>query len=388
MNDRKSLTRLELYELVWSEPISQIAPRFGLSDQGLSKKCKAHKIPRPPRGYWAKVQNGYKIKKPPLKKLGDSPLNIVRFNIKPVNSIRPLVPEHQLDQAQLKFLDRYSAASKVYRYDKAISICKEQANAKKGSHRLDNYGRILFPNHINNPGLKITPDTLLRACKILQKLIDLFSKFGWEFMKPSNEVGMLGFAQFTHRGAELSVAVKEKVTKLTGESRNRYSEISNINSEMYWYSEPRYGTTGELEVYVDTYLPGLKKSWKDDKNGLVEEKFGDIAKVMSQLFEGERLAIIKREVDRLEYEKAVQERRVREQLIRAEQKRREELFAIANRHTEIVNLRKLITAIEQKCSKSADVEDWISWANAVAEELDPLSNIDDLAQMIKEPSNR
>lgn len=78
----------------------------------------------------------------------------------------------------------------------------------------------------------------------------------------------------------------------------------------HWYLNPRYGTTGELEVYVDTYQPGLKKSWKDDNNGLVEEKFCDIAKVMSQLFEGERLAIIKREADRLEYEKAVQERRV------------------------------------------------------------------------------
>lgn len=61
---------------------------------------------------------------------------------------------------------------------------------------------------------------------------------------------------------------------------------------------------------------------------------------------------------------------------------------MANQHTEIVNLRKLISAIEQKCSKSAEVEDWISWAKAVAEELDPLSNIDDLAQMIKELSNR
>ena len=34
-------TREAVYALVWSEPISKIAPRFGLSDRGLAKICES-----------------------------------------------------------------------------------------------------------------------------------------------------------------------------------------------------------------------------------------------------------------------------------------------------------------------------------------------------------
>ena len=39
------LTREELYKRVWSTPMSKLAADFGLSDVGLAKVCKRHKIP-------------------------------------------------------------------------------------------------------------------------------------------------------------------------------------------------------------------------------------------------------------------------------------------------------------------------------------------------------
>ena len=39
------LTRKELYDLVWSEPMTTICKRFGLSDNGLRKRCKSMNIP-------------------------------------------------------------------------------------------------------------------------------------------------------------------------------------------------------------------------------------------------------------------------------------------------------------------------------------------------------
>jgi hypothetical protein len=53
-----TLTRKELYDLVWSEPMMRLARRYGLSDVGLAKICRKCDIPRPPRGYWAKKQVG------------------------------------------------------------------------------------------------------------------------------------------------------------------------------------------------------------------------------------------------------------------------------------------------------------------------------------------
>ena len=50
--DAVTLTREELYELVWSEPMWTLAQRFGLSDVGLAKTCRRFRIPVPSRGYW------------------------------------------------------------------------------------------------------------------------------------------------------------------------------------------------------------------------------------------------------------------------------------------------------------------------------------------------
>jgi len=60
------LTRSELYEKVWSIPIHRLAESYGLSDVGLAKICKKHKIPRPPRGYWARLAAGQKLSKTSL----------------------------------------------------------------------------------------------------------------------------------------------------------------------------------------------------------------------------------------------------------------------------------------------------------------------------------
>lgn len=54
----QSFTREELYQLVWSESMIQLAKRFGLSDVGLAKACRRAAIPVPERGYWAKRQAG------------------------------------------------------------------------------------------------------------------------------------------------------------------------------------------------------------------------------------------------------------------------------------------------------------------------------------------
>jgi hypothetical protein len=63
------LSRQELYELVWSEPLLRLAKRFGLSDNGLRKRCKAMKVPTPPKGYWRKVELGCRPRRMPLPKI-------------------------------------------------------------------------------------------------------------------------------------------------------------------------------------------------------------------------------------------------------------------------------------------------------------------------------
>jgi hypothetical protein len=63
-----TLTREELYALVWSEPIQKLAPRYGLSDRGFGKLCARYDIPVPPRGWWAKKAAGKRVKQDPRRR--------------------------------------------------------------------------------------------------------------------------------------------------------------------------------------------------------------------------------------------------------------------------------------------------------------------------------
>jgi hypothetical protein len=74
-NDPLTLTRQDLYELVWSKPLVELAKDFGLSDVALAKRCRKLAIPVPGRGYWARVAAGQAPRQPPLKKREDQPLD-------------------------------------------------------------------------------------------------------------------------------------------------------------------------------------------------------------------------------------------------------------------------------------------------------------------------
>jgi hypothetical protein len=58
MDDNLSLTRRELYDLVWTTPMQHLAKKFGLSGPGMAKLCRRHGVPVPPRGYWAQLRYG------------------------------------------------------------------------------------------------------------------------------------------------------------------------------------------------------------------------------------------------------------------------------------------------------------------------------------------
>src|SRR4051812_47181353 len=61
-----SITREELYEAVWAEPMTVVATRFEVSANYLARVCYHLNVPHPPRGYWAKLSFGKKPKRSAL----------------------------------------------------------------------------------------------------------------------------------------------------------------------------------------------------------------------------------------------------------------------------------------------------------------------------------
>jgi len=64
-----TITREELYELVWSMPMTRASKQLGVSDVMLGRVCRERRVPRPPQGYWAPLLSEKKRSqfiKPPL----------------------------------------------------------------------------------------------------------------------------------------------------------------------------------------------------------------------------------------------------------------------------------------------------------------------------------
>lgn len=61
--------RSGLFERVWSLPVATLAAEWGLSGPGLKKACRKLQIPVPPRGYWARLNAGQRVRRPPLPQL-------------------------------------------------------------------------------------------------------------------------------------------------------------------------------------------------------------------------------------------------------------------------------------------------------------------------------
>lgn len=53
--------RTKLFNEIWNEPMTTVSQRYGLSDNGLRKRCLNLEIPVPPRGYWAKLKAGLQV---------------------------------------------------------------------------------------------------------------------------------------------------------------------------------------------------------------------------------------------------------------------------------------------------------------------------------------
>src|SRR5262245_60178706 len=103
----ESITRAELYELIWKEPMTKVAPRFGLSDVGLAKLCTRCDIPRPPVGYWAQKQIGKEPERttlPPADDVSCETIELSKHVIAPAAAVVVTAVERVSDDGLKKLI--------------------------------------------------------------------------------------------------------------------------------------------------------------------------------------------------------------------------------------------------------------------------------------------
>lgn len=103
MATQRTISASELYDLIWSRPMRDVAAEFGISDVGLAKTCARHGIPSPPRGYWARKQAGQDVVQQPLPRPAEAEAQSI--TIRSTTSRIPDVSRAEIAQIKADLLD-------------------------------------------------------------------------------------------------------------------------------------------------------------------------------------------------------------------------------------------------------------------------------------------
>lgn len=101
---RETLTREALYKLVWTEPMLRIAARYNVSSSYMARVCERLNVPRPPRGYWAKLEFGKTSKIPSLPSVrpGDDSIWHRGSGLPDLNKKLPVPPSFDLHKRSIR----------------------------------------------------------------------------------------------------------------------------------------------------------------------------------------------------------------------------------------------------------------------------------------------
>jgi hypothetical protein len=379
-------TRQQLYELVWSGPITTLAKSLSLSDVGLAKACRRGDIPLPPRGYWARLAAGKHVIRPtlPLRAPGASD----RIT---VGQDRPQVFQPHGDDERVMGEDR-PPEPPVY---------DETLEAVEARIRQALPAKFRFVRTLDNAHPQIA--RLLREDDARR---DAMTKSRYAFDKPrfdsrfeqrrlaflSNLFLLLARLEVQGsargpEGRELSVHVGDQNVRFRVETLATLRPRKRLDDAKK--NEPM-----AIEVEVARWQHGEREErlfWSDDEDGRLEDRLQEIG--VAIVLTGERQYRKSRQffygLDRRSFdektEKARQareeaERLAREARLQAERDRVTRLLGQASGWQQAQQLRAYVEAVlaspDAVAGRAFDGERdaWAHWARAIANGLDPLTS--------------
>ncbi|MGE5546435.1 MAG: hypothetical protein ACM33T_06035 [Solirubrobacterales bacterium] len=365
---QQTLTREQLYSLVWSEPIQRLAARFGISDVGLAKNCRAMHIPLPPRGYWAKLKAGQKplvtrLLSPPKGTPLAMTVRVLEAGEVQVRKPKPKAsPDPEVEAKRLRLPASLEKPHPLVRATEA-ALLKQAKKDPDGMLYAWGDG-VLDVRGIGVKGMD-------RALLILDVIAKAVEARGHEIVfrkgKPCVKVGkheVEFYLSDLHETHPHVVTAEEKVRQ----------------KKEPWFTPSKYESrpSGNLVFHLDDQYAGApRKSWRDGKRQRLDNLLDDIV----EAFEIAAACIQARE-DRWERERQESAERERRRHI-LEQRQREENARVESfvKAAENWDLGKKLDAYADAVEQSAkmrgedaapEVQRWLAWARAKAAQLDPL----------------
>jgi len=367
-----TLTREQLYDLVWSEPMQRLAKQIGISDVAIAKHCRKLGVPVPERGYWNKLQAGKPVTKTALPDRDLVTINRVTISGTLTRELRSrLKGEPGMVEPNTESIEALTARLRK---------------------RL---GHVTVPRNFSRVHPAIAP-LLKKDEKLRQEAANSSFSFSWnqpKFDSPFERRRLLflnglflGFARVGGRGwvrgndaRELAIYMGDASVsfQLEGPAQGRRSGRSSSAS-----SEARETLCLTISTAHDA-VPGIRFSWRDEDGSKLEQQLTDI--IIGMAVAGEHLhrkwleqqaAWARQRQEEAEREakrrKAEEERRERERIAALEKAKRDALRRDAKAWREANDIRAYVEAVRRSAASPESIEDWARWALLEADRIDPI----------------
>jgi len=342
-----SLTREELYEKVWTTPSTKLAEEFGFSDVALAKLCKKHGIPKPPLGYWARVQHGQKPKRASLLPLQSGKAEKIVIQRSAPTSAKPK-----------KIVDEIELRPEGESFHALAQLTLTELN----SNRVDKNG-IWWRKPNSGLDVAVSQKNVGRAIRIIDTLIKHLEKLGHKILVLPDEKGGKSIANID--GEAVSFQLREKLTRVA-----ETTDDNEVRSPFAWYRpRPRYNEvpSGSLSLLLDAMGSyGMKKkTWTEQPRWSLENQLGAFVQGMLEAAVYSKKA--NEENRRWRREQEAREREEQE----TRRKKREEHERIERLELEFKNWEKevglkLFAAQIEELAKAEDPNSergkWLNWA--------------------------
>lgn len=384
-------TRDELHKAIWREPCRKLAPKLGISDVALAKTCRKMGIPRPPRGYWARIEAGEKPRREPLPPALPHQKTQIVFRVAANRARRDglLVVPPEMKVPKCGALEIPANDFELH----PIAIRHQQAFAKAKADALG-FVKIGAKDIF---GCHVTVDLVPRLVHGLNAM--LFELEDRDFQLLAGNDASTGL-QIERDGDKASLRWSEAQIEVerepTAEDKRRPSWTWQLKQTK---------ASGCLSIEVNAFGIKGRRTFCEDEGRSLAELLGLVVDKLEAVFQGyelkrireielakEREEAARQEVQRRaiqaeSYRRAELERHERERQARHDakvdhirQSRRNNLEEAAQRWAASQELLQFIDFCEHRWLSalnegelSASQKDWLAWARSEASKLEPFA---------------
>ncbi|PKQ45966.1 hypothetical protein [Confluentibacter flavum] len=330
----KEITRKKLYDFVWSIPKTTLSKQLNVKASHIKKVCIDFDIPTPKNGYWSKLKHGKKIEKSLLQ--GDFN-KVIKLEINKQAKSKPIL----------------KVPKKLSKPDDLVTIAKKDLSGKEISHWHRAKGMVTTSKGILN--ITVTPKLVSRSLIFMDTFIKLAKQRG-HTISHKEHYGTI----ITVYGIESTIYLREKSKRIIIKNNGLWNETELV-------------PIGELVFKRDDYPD---KEWYDSKKVKLEAKIPDIIQYFEEQAMQERANDIERELRREQQQRQQKIEEEIKQIRKNEIEKFNRLHEDSSRYRKAEQIRAFINAKRENAIRNnyldASLENWIEWAKAKADWLDPI----------------